>query len=102
MHVAKLGWLGVKGLSLSRIKEIPLCGSCQYGKGHKRNPGTKTEVPNLAKEGATNKDKLVTGAQVSMDHFVVRKHGQRFTSRGHESADNMFKGGTTFIDAASG
>jgi hypothetical protein len=48
MHIATLGWLGVKGLSLSRIKEIPLCGSCQYGKGHKRNPGTKTEVPNPA------------------------------------------------------
>jgi hypothetical protein len=102
LHIAKLGWLGTPGLALSKLKEIPLCSSCQYGKGHMRNPGTKTEVPNPAKEGAINKDKLVSGAQVSLDHFVVRKPGRRFTSRGHESTERMFKGGTIFVDVASG
>jgi hypothetical protein len=102
LHISKLGWLGTPGLALSKITENPLCSSCQYGKGHKRNPETKTEVPNPDKEGAINKDKLTSGAQVSLDHFVVRKPGRRFTSRGHESAERMFKGGTIFVDAASG
>jgi hypothetical protein len=66
------------------------------------NPGTKTEVPNPDKEGAINKEKLTPGAQVSLDHFVVQAPGRRFTSRGHEAEQNMFKGGTIFVDAGSG
>jgi hypothetical protein len=102
LHITKLGWLGTPGLALSKLKEIPLCGSCQYGKGHMLNPGTKTEIPNPNKEGAINKEKLTPGAQVSLDHFVVREPGRRFTSRGHEAEHNMFKGGTIFVDAGSG
>jgi hypothetical protein len=102
LHISKLGWLGTPGLALSKITDIPLYGSCQHGKGYKHNPETKTEVPNPDKEGAINKDKLTPGAQVSLDHFVVQESGRRFTSRGHESTEHMFKGGTIFVDAGSG
>ena len=37
-----------------------------------------------------------------MDHMVIRQAGRRFESIGRESEDKMFKGGTIFVDAASG
>ena len=102
-HVCKLGWLGSNAQTLGKKEDDdPKCGSCNYGKAHKRNPGTKTEVPNPGTVGNINKNQLVPGDQVSMDHFVVRTNGRRLNTKGREHVDKMFKGGTIFSDAASG
>ena len=102
-HIAKLGWLGTKGLSLGDPKiPFPLCGSCQYGKGHKRSTQATRTTTLPQAQGAITKDKLEPGDLVSMDHVVIRQPGRRFESRGRESVDRMFHGGTIFVDAASG
>ena len=102
-HIGKLGWLGTKGLSLGDPKvDPPLCSSCQYGKGHKR-PTKTTRTTHLSQsEGAIHKNSLSPGDLVSMDHMVIRQHGRRFDSMGREALDKMFRGGTIFVDAASG
>lgn len=99
-HVASLGWLGTHATALAKV-DIPVCSSCQYGKGHKRNPETKTEVPNPLTQGNINKNQLNPGDLVSMDHFVVKTAGRKFESRGRDAPDSMYKGGTFFVDAAS-
>jgi hypothetical protein len=102
-HICKLGWLGSNALGLGKqADDDPVCGSCQYGKAHKRNPGTKTEVPNPETAGNITKNQLNPGDQISMDHFVVRTNGRRLETKGKEHHDKMFKGGTIFVDAASG
>jgi hypothetical protein len=52
--------------------------------------------------GNVNKNKLNPGDQVWIDHFVIRTNGRRLESRGKEHHNKIFKGGTIFIDAASG
>jgi hypothetical protein len=100
-HVASLGWLGTHVTALVKAN-IPVCSSCQYGKGHKRNPETKTEVPNpLTQGGNITKNQLHPDDLVSMDHFVVKTAGRKFESRGRDAPASMYKGGTFFVNAAS-
>jgi len=100
--LGKLGWWGTKGLQLGDPTTTPICASCQYGKGHKRNPGASTTTPTSKSEGAISKDALKRGDMVCMDHFVVTEHGRLWTSKGHEPSDRRFCGGTIFVDVASG
>lgn len=98
--IGKLGWLGTKGQQLGDPTASPLCASCQYGKGHKRNTGATTTTTTSKSEGAISKDALKRGDLVCMDHFVVTEHGRLWTSKGHEPADKHYCGGTIFVDVA--
>jgi len=101
-HIGKLGWLGSQGVSLGDPKiPSPLCGSCQYRKGHKQSTQATKTVALPQAQGAITKNNLVPGDLVSMDHMVIKQPGRRFESRGRESDDKMFRGGTIFVDAAS-
>jgi hypothetical protein len=50
--------------------------------------GVKTKAPNPATAGAINKDKLVPGDHMLVDHVAAHEHDCYFASRGHESRDD--------------
>jgi len=101
--IGKLGWLGPKGLQLGDTSTAsPLCASCQYGKGHRRNSGSSTTTSLPQAEGAISKNNLSRGDLVCLDHFQVTEHGRLWHTRGHESADKRYCGGTIFVDVATG
>ena len=84
--IGKLGWLGTKGLQLGDPKvPSPLCASCQYGRGQRRNPEVKTQVSLPSKEKAISQECLNRGDRVHVDWFTVTEKGRLFSSQGCES-----------------
>jgi hypothetical protein len=79
-----------------------MCASCQYRKGHKHNTGTHTLIQDPLKERQIHKNKLYVRELVSINHFIVKEMGQRLGSQEKEENDQMYQGGTIFVDAASG
>jgi len=101
--IGKMGWLGLKGQQLGDSSSAPpLCASCQYGKGHMRNTGSKTSTPTVPAEGAISKNVLHRGELVCMDHFTITEHGHLWHTKGQEHVDKWFHGGTIFVDVGSG
>ena len=52
--------------------------------------------------GVLKQEKLGPGDGVAVDQFVVRQGGRLFTTSGHEKEEDRFKGGTIFVDSATG
>ena len=55
-----------------------------------------------SKSGNLKKEKLEPGDCVAVDQFVVRQGGRLFTTSGREKEEDRFKGGTVFVDMATG
>ena len=55
-----------------------------------------------SKVGALKKEKLDAGDCVAVDQFVVRHGGRIFATSGREHEEVCFKGGTIFVDMATG
>ena len=55
-----------------------------------------------SKVGRLKKEKLEEGDLVTMDQFVVHQGGRLFTTSGREREEDRFKGGTIFVDVATG
>ena len=78
------------------------CASCNCGK-QVRSPSRATNAEPLSKQiGALKKEKLEPGDGVAVDQFVVVQGGRLFTSSGQEREEDKFKGGTVFVDMATG
>jgi hypothetical protein len=100
--IGELGWLGTKGLQLGDPKvPSPLCASCQYGRGHRRNPEPKTQDSLPSKEKAISHECLNRGDRVYVDRFTVTEKGRLFFSRSYESVDSRYSGDLIFYDAGS-
>ena len=89
-------FLQVKG------NEYPKCASCQYGKQVRTVSGTKRTQGREHKIGALKQEKLEPGDCVAVDQFVVYQGGRLFTTSGNEKEEDRFKGGTIFVDMATG
>ena len=55
-----------------------------------------------SKVGGLKKEKLEDGDLVATDQFVVHQGGRLFTTSGREREEDQFKGGTIFVDSATG
>ena len=88
--------------SACKISEMPRCAACLYGKQTLRSsPGLlKTVVRDKA--GVLKSGDLLPGQAVSVDHFVCSTKGRLFKSRGKTDPKDMYCGGCTFVDHASG
>ena len=98
---------GLLGRMSEKIKKVsdddhPMCASCNHGKQFRRPTGAtrKSHVP--GKSGNLKKEKLEPGDCVAVDQFVVRQGGRLFTTSGREKEEDRFKGGTIFVDMATG
>eukprot|EP00957_Ditylum_brightwellii_P190705 14518195-Ditylum_brightwellii.AAC.1 len=59
-----------------------------------------TEKPE--KEGKLKKNNLFPGQLLSADHYQSAVPGRTYSSRGSYHPEDMFNGGTVFVDHASG
>ena len=80
----------------------PMCARCKHGKQQRRPTKSTRQVPVSSKVGNLKKAKLEEGDFVAMDQFVVCQDGRLFTTSGREREENQFKGGTIFVDIATG
>eukprot|EP00957_Ditylum_brightwellii_P116782 8907573-Ditylum_brightwellii.AAC.1 len=76
-----------------------LCASCQAGKGERTGTGAKKVKGVLP--GALKIENLLPGQKVAADQYVSKVKGQLLHTKGKESAENMYSGGTIFVDHAS-
>ena len=108
--MALVKWLarrGLLGTASQRIKEVkddehPLCASCRYGKQGRKPTGATRTIARSDKLGKLKQEKLEPGDCVAVDQFVVKQGGRLFTTSGHEKEEDRFKGGTIFVDMATG
>ena len=96
------GVLGESGKALGGVTDIPLCATCQYAKQRRRaNPAIQS-VPRPSVAGNLSKGNLQPGDVVAMDQFEVVTRGRLFHTRGLEPIRDKYRGGTLFIDMATG
>ena len=82
--------------------EPPLCAACQFGQQKRTHDGVHQTGNRPEKEMELQKDDLMPGDCVSLDHFQSTVRGRRFETRGREAHHNRYCGGTIFVDHASG
>jgi hypothetical protein len=78
---------------------IPLCTACQLSKQTRRFPEIKTQLnpaPTIRKEN------LQPGDCISVDQYVSALLGWLPHTKGKESKNSQYNGGTLFVDHASG
>ena len=88
--------------SKSEGVQSPMCSSCDCGKQARTPSKGTTGKPRPEVTGNLKRDKLEPGDCVAVDQFVVRDGGRLFTTSGREQEEDRFKGGTIFIDLATG
>ena len=81
--------------------EIPKCAACEFGKGRCRYNKVNTIKNNLTNEKELNKDHLLPGNMVSVDHYILRASGRIYHTTGKSDPSDIFLG-WFFIDHASG
>jgi hypothetical protein len=81
-----------------RIVNPPKCAACQYGKQCQQPAPAKiaTAIKNGA--GELKAENLVSGQQVSIDHFICGTKGRLNSSAGKSLKSDMFAGVYLFID----
>ena len=119
MDLAK--WLARRGLlghASKRVGEVkdwdhPKCAGCNCGKQSRRpvlkrrqvqKPQVETDAKGTKSDqfGKSKAKKPEPGDCVAVDQFVVRQGGRLFTTSGREKEEDRFKGGTIFVDMATG
>ena len=100
--LARSGKLPIKNAKAVGNCTIPMCASCQFAK-QRRRPTKATKKTNKSdKEMEIKKDDLFPGQRISADHYQSAVPGRTYSSRGSYHPENMFNGGTIFVDHASG
>ena len=78
------------------------CAACIFAKQKARSvPGRYSTAIVDSRSGILQKDNLLPGQEISVDHFICSQKGRLFTSRGKTADKDMFKGGCIFCDHAS-
>lgn len=87
--------------SASKLKSIPKCAACLFGKQTvRKSPGsTTTAVKDRA--GVLKAGNLLPGSEVSVDHFVSSVKGRLLSGYDKGSDDSRHIGGCIFVDHAS-
>ncbi len=85
-----------------RLTSFPKCAACQYGKQHRR-PIPGTTPSSVVKERAhALKSKNLPSQRISVDHFICSTRGCLLTSASKTKLNEMYTGGSIFVDHASG
>jgi len=83
----------------------PLCASCRFGAASRTPTGKSShhQVPEVqGGHGHIKANDLQPGQRVSVDNYDSRVRGRLRTSAGKTSPDQMYCGGTIFVDHATG
>jgi hypothetical protein len=81
---------------------LPQCAACHFAKMHLRPTEATTQTIRPEKDGALKTGHLKPGEMVSTDQYVSKQLGRLPHTRGKESANEKYHGGTIFVDEASG
>ena len=107
MGFAWVQWLARNDFLPRRIAnvDLPLCASCRYGAAQQTPTGkaVHTILPE-SKGGSGNlkTDDCTPGQRISVDQYESRVRGRLWSSFGKTKEENMYCGGTIFVDHASG
>ena len=82
--------------------ERPKCSACEFGKVHCLTNKINTIKKNPMKEQDPNKDHLLPGQMVSIDHNISQDPGRTYHIKGKSDPYDMFSGGCVFIGYVSG
>ena len=107
MQLDWVQWLGCKGYLPKQIANVakPLCSSCQIGAAQRKATGKGSHVELPASKGGHGSLKAgdcVPGQRISVDHYESRVKGRLWGSYGKSKEEQMYCGGTIFVDHASG
>jgi hypothetical protein len=82
--------------------QAPLCTACQLARQTRRGAGTSQELKDPKKESLLKRGNLEPGQMVSIDQYISALPGRLPHTKGKESKKDMYRGGTLFVDHASG
>ena len=99
--LARQGHLGKSGITMAAC-DAPLCAACQLGRAKKRPTGSKHELKHPGAGDKMNTDILFPGQAIATDQFSSRVPGRIPGSYGSSDSNSMYKGGTIFVDVATG
>ena len=85
-----------------KAHEHPMCASCNYGKQRQRSSKATRIEQRPERFGTFKQEKMEPKDCVAVDQFVVKQGGHLFTTSGREKEENRYKGGTIFVDMATG
>ena len=80
--------------------ESPKCSACEFVKGYRRSNKVNTINKNPMQD--LNKDHLLPGQVVSVDHYISQDTGSLYHTKGKSDPSDMFSGRCVFIDHSSG
>ena len=98
-RVGKLPCINPHGVANCKI---PVRASCQCDKQCRHSFGANTSIRNQDKFMEIKKGDLFPGDKVSIDHYQSAVPGRDYNSRGSPPPQEMFNGGSIFMDHASG
>jgi hypothetical protein len=82
--------------------QAPLCTACQVARQTRCGAGTLKELKDPEKESLLKRGNLEPGQMVSIDQYISALPGRLPHTKGKESKKNIYRGGTLFVDHASG
>eukprot|EP00957_Ditylum_brightwellii_P138745 10576373-Ditylum_brightwellii.AAC.1 len=100
--LARSGHLPVKNPDAIGKCQIPVCASCQVTKQKRRPYKATKSQKNPKKEAELKKNDLFPGQRLSADHYQLPVPGRIYSSRGSYHPEDMFNGGTIFVDHTRG
>eukprot|EP00957_Ditylum_brightwellii_P024100 1817576-Ditylum_brightwellii.AAC.1 len=100
--LARSGHSPVKNSDAVGMCQIPVCSSCQFAKQKRRPHKATKSQQNCENEGKLKKKNLFPGQPLSADHYQSAVPERIYSSRGSYHSEDMFNGGTIFVDHASG
>jgi hypothetical protein len=77
------------------------CTACQYAKQKRRTPDSMSKTSVKENEGSLSQDTLRPGDKVSCDQYMSPSRGRLEHTKGLESSEKQYVGGTIFIDHAT-
>ena len=82
--------------------DIPQCLACNAAKAKRRSTGSTHTKKRAERQDIMSAGQLQPGAKVSVDHYESAVRGRLTSTRGRESSNKKYVGGTLFFDHASG